>query len=162
MAHVYSRAYSSTAIVLEYCGNDGHAAEAAICPPPALTAFIYFSELNKKKPHKHHKNHKNKNNNPQWREETWTEIVPCDWHRWCAEINGFDCAQVLRGSEVVESPNGPPSRWRTGWPASDGASSLHGDGDDDDVRSLLANSEGRVPGGCFPMELNLGDDTPFS
>jgi hypothetical protein len=30
----------------------------------------------------------------EWRNETWMEIVPCDWHRWCGEINGFDCSQV--------------------------------------------------------------------
>jgi len=44
-----------------------------------------------------------------------SRIVPCDWHRWCEEINGFDCAQVLRESVVVEMPNGPELRWRSGW-----------------------------------------------
>ena len=42
-------------------------------------------------------------------------FVPCDWPKWCEEINGFDCAQVLRESDVVELPNGPDLRWRTGW-----------------------------------------------
>ena len=77
----------------------------------------------------------------KWRQSSWDTFVPCDWAKWCAEINGFDCSQTLRKSFIKDIWHGPKHRWKTGW-------------DDKAFEGLHSR--------CFPMELPIHFNSHFS